>query len=88
LYIQRTQNLNQNTQPISQQKKGGAKYDVVNFGYTWYNLIANIQIGKTNEQLFHLLAICLTLQPQRIDESIQSQLFDRTGDRMQRMSNG
>jgi translation initiation factor 3 subunit L len=29
LYIQRTQNLNQNTQPASQQKKGGAKYDVV-----------------------------------------------------------
>lgn len=74
LYIQRTQNLNQNvTQPVSQQKKGGSKYDV---------------IGKTNEQLFHLLAICLTLQPQRIDESIQSQLFDRAGDRIQRMSNG
>lgn len=73
LYIQRTQNLNQNTQPLSQQKKSGAKYDV---------------IGKTNEQLFHLLAICLTLQPQRIDESIMSQLTDRTGERMQRMAHG
>lgn len=73
LYIQRTQNLNHPSQAASQQKKGGVKYDV---------------IGKTNEQIFHLLAICLTLQPQRIDESIQSQLYERSGDRMQRMSNG
>jgi translation initiation factor 3 subunit L len=29
LYIQRTQNLNHHAQPISQQKKSGAKYDVV-----------------------------------------------------------
>ncbi|EJW82928.1 eukaryotic translation initiation factor 3 subunit L, partial [Wuchereria bancrofti] len=45
-------------------------------------------IGKTNEQLYHLLAICLTLQPQRIDDSIQSQLYERTGERMNHMSNG
>jgi translation initiation factor 3 subunit L len=69
LYIQRTQNLQQQQ---TQQKKN-TKYDV---------------IGKTNEQLFHLLAICLTLQPQRIDESLQSQLHERCGDRMLRMSNG
>lgn len=31
----------------------------------------NLQIGKTNEQLFHLLAICLTLQPQRIEGYFQ-----------------
>lgn len=55
------------------QQKRNAKYDV---------------IGKTNDQLFHLLAICLTLQPQRIDESIQSQLTEKCGDRMLRMSNG
>lgn len=47
-----------------------------------------LQIGKTNEQLYHLLAICLTLQPQRIDDSIQSQLYERTGERMNHMSNG
>ncbi|TMS34514.1 hypothetical protein L596_002092 [Steinernema carpocapsae] len=45
-------------------------------------------IGKTNDQLFHLLSICLALQPQRIDESIQSQLIEKTGDRMVRMANG
>ncbi|KAI1727977.1 RNA polymerase i-associated factor PAF67 domain-containing protein [Ditylenchus destructor] len=59
-------------QQQSQQKKN-TKYDV---------------IGKTNEQLFHLLAICLTLQPQRIDESIQSQLYEKSGDRMSRMAKG
>jgi len=70
LYIQRTQNLQQQQ---TTQGKRNTKYDV---------------IGKTNEQLFHLLAICLTLQPQRIDESIQSQLLEKNGDRMLRMSNG
>uniref|UniRef100_A0A1I7ZQG7 Eukaryotic translation initiation factor 3 subunit L n=1 Tax=Steinernema glaseri TaxID=37863 RepID=A0A1I7ZQG7_9BILA len=45
-------------------------------------------IGKTNDQLFHLLSICLALQPQRIDEAIQSQLYEKTGDRMLRMTNG
>uniref|UniRef100_A0A0R3QWE1 PCI domain-containing protein n=1 Tax=Brugia timori TaxID=42155 RepID=A0A0R3QWE1_9BILA len=52
------------------------------------NLELDPKIGKTNEQLYHLLAICLTLQPQRIDDSIQSQLYERTGERMNHMSNG
>ncbi|MFH4979996.1 hypothetical protein AB6A40_006705 [Gnathostoma spinigerum] len=56
-----------------QQQKKSFQYDV---------------IGKTNDRLYHLLAICLTLQPQRIDESIQSQLYEKNGDRMNRMSNG
>ena len=73
LYIQRTQNLQQGGAQSQGGGKKAAKYDV---------------IGKTNEQLFHLLAICLTLQPQRIDESLQSQLHERCGDRMLRMSNG
>lgn len=46
LYIQRTQNLQQ--QQVVQKKT--LKYDV---------------IGKTNDQLFHLLAICLTLQDRK-----------------------
>uniref|UniRef100_A0A915E2P9 Eukaryotic translation initiation factor 3 subunit L n=1 Tax=Ditylenchus dipsaci TaxID=166011 RepID=A0A915E2P9_9BILA len=62
----------QNIQQQQSQQKKNTKYDV---------------IGK-NEQLFHLLAICLTLQPQRIDESIQSQLAEKSGDRMLRMANG
>ncbi|VDN04846.1 unnamed protein product [Thelazia callipaeda] len=62
-----------NIQQQNQLQKKNFQYDV---------------IGKTNEQLYHLLAICLTLQPQRIDDSIQSQLFERTGDRMNHMSNG
>ena len=71
LYIQRTQNLQQQQQPQQRNKTG--KYDV---------------IGKTNEQLYHLMTICLTLQPQRIDESIQTQLQDKFGERMNRMANG
>ncbi|KAL3995398.1 RNA polymerase I-associated factor PAF67 family protein [Acanthocheilonema viteae] len=60
-------------QQQNQQQKKNFQYDV---------------IGKTNEQLYHLLAICLTLQPQRIDDSIQSQLYERIGERMNHMSNG
>lgn len=64
----------QRTKSLQQQQaKKNFQYDV---------------IGKTHEQLFHLLAICLSLQPQRIDESIQSQLIDKLGDRLTRMANG
>lgn len=45
-------------------------------------------ISKTNEQLYQLLGICLVLQPQRIDESIHSQLNERLGDRVARMRKG
>ncbi|KAF8360469.1 eif-3.L [Pristionchus pacificus] len=57
----------------NQQAKKNFQYDV---------------IGKTNDQLYQLLAICLTLQPQRIDEAVASQLWERVGDRMSRMANG
>uniref|UniRef100_A0A7E4VY36 Eukaryotic translation initiation factor 3 subunit L n=1 Tax=Panagrellus redivivus TaxID=6233 RepID=A0A7E4VY36_PANRE len=66
----------QRTQNFQQQQatqRKSGKYDV---------------IGKTNDQLFFLLAICLTLQPQRIDESIMSLLLEKHGDRMSRMANG
>nr|CAD2191896.1 unnamed protein product [Meloidogyne enterolobii] len=73
LYIQRTQNMQQQQQQQNQQRNKAGKYDV---------------IGKTNEQLYHLLTICLTLQPQRIDDSIQTQLQDKFSERMFRMANG
>lgn len=50
--------------------------------------IKNFQIGKTWDQLFYLLAICLAVQPQRIDESIALQLSERCGERMMHMANG
>ncbi|RCN30665.1 hypothetical protein ANCCAN_23564 [Ancylostoma caninum] len=52
------------------------------------NVELDAKIGKTYEQLFHLLAICLAIQPQRIDEAIASQLSERCGDRISRMTNG
>ncbi|CAI5441908.1 unnamed protein product [Caenorhabditis angaria] len=45
-------------------------------------------IGKTWDQLFYLLGICLAVQPQRIDESIASQLSERCGERIMHMANG
>ncbi|CAH1793502.1 unnamed protein product [Owenia fusiformis] len=46
------------------------------------------QINKQNEQMYTLLAICLTLHPMRIDESVHSQLREKFGDRMLRMQKG
>ncbi|CAJ0585831.1 unnamed protein product, partial [Mesorhabditis spiculigera] len=63
----------QRTKSLQQQQKKNFQYDV---------------IGKTHDQCFHLLAVCLSLQPQRIDESIQSQLTDKMGDKLSRMANG
>lgn len=45
-------------------------------------------ISKTADQMYNLLAICLILQPQRIDESIQSQLNEKMSDKMLRMARG
>ena len=35
----------------------------------------NDQINKQTEQMYHLLAICLVLHPQCVDESIQQVVF-------------
>ncbi|KRY18408.1 Eukaryotic translation initiation factor 3 subunit L [Trichinella patagoniensis] len=43
---------------------------------------------KTAEQIYELLAICLALQPQRIDESIQAELTKAMGEKMTRMQRG
>lgn len=46
------------------------------------------QINKQTEQMYTLLAICLVLHPQRIDESVHSQLRDKYGERMLKMQRG
>lgn len=38
--------------------------------------------------MYNLLAICLILQPRRIDESIQSQLTEKMSEKMNRMARG
>ena len=47
----------------------------------------NDQINKQTEQMYTLLAICLVLHPQRIDEAIQSTLREKVlAEKMTRMS--
>lgn len=46
------------------------------------------QINKQTEKMYALLAICLTLHPQRIDESILSQLQEKYTDHMNKMQRG
>lgn len=41
--------------------------------------------SKKKEQLFNLLAIAMTLCPQRIDEGVTGQLKEKCGDKMLRM---
>lgn len=46
------------------------------------------QINKQNDQMYTLLAICLTMHPMRIDESVHQQLREKFGDKMLRMQKG
>jgi len=46
------------------------------------------QIIKKNEQMYGLLAICLSLCPQRVDENVHGLLRDKYSDKMQRMQRG
>lgn len=49
----------------------------------------NDQINKQTEQMYHLLAMCLVLHPQCIDESIQQVLREKNyHDKMQKMQGG
>lgn len=49
----------------------------------------NDQINKQTEQMYTLLAICLVLHPQRIDEAVQSVLREKNyADKMSRMQRG
>uniref|UniRef100_A0A5S6QWP9 Eukaryotic translation initiation factor 3 subunit L n=1 Tax=Trichuris muris TaxID=70415 RepID=A0A5S6QWP9_TRIMR len=45
-------------------------------------------VGRINDQMYQLLAICVALQPQRIEESIQSELYKQVSDRFSRMQRG
>lgn len=46
------------------------------------------QVSKQNEQMYHLLAVCLVLHPMRIDESVHSLLREKLGDKILRMQKG
>jgi len=49
----------------------------------------NDQINKQTEQMYHLLAMCLVLHPQRIDESLHSTLKEKPyAEKMNRMQAG
>lgn len=46
------------------------------------------QINKRNDQMMALLALCLSLQPQQIDESMMAMVRDKAGDRLARLRQG
>ena len=49
----------------------------------------NDQINKQTDQMYTLLAICLVLHPQRIDESLHSMLKEKNyAEKMNKMSQG
>ena len=45
-------------------------------------------VGKTYEQIYHLLAVCQVLHPQRIDDSVTVQLQEKLADKMMKMNRG
>ncbi len=50
--------------------------------------VAFTQIMKKNEQMYALLAIAVSLSPQRIDENVHSVLKEKYADKMARMQRG
>lgn len=46
------------------------------------------QINKRNDQMMALLALCLAMQPQQVDESTMSLMRDRSGERLSRLRQG
>ncbi|CDF39054.1 Translation initiation factor eIF3, subunit L [Chondrus crispus] len=46
------------------------------------------QINKRNDQMMALLALCLTLQPLQVDESMMSMVREKAGDRLARLRQG
>lgn len=50
--------------------------------------LLNDMITKQNEQIFHLLAICLNFYPMRIDDSIQSYLKDKYAEKLTKLQRG
>lgn len=46
------------------------------------------QINKRNDQMMALLALCLALQPQQIDESMMAVVREKAGDRLARLRQG
>ncbi|PRP79576.1 hypothetical protein PROFUN_12837 [Planoprotostelium fungivorum] len=46
------------------------------------------EIVKKNEKMFSLLAICLSICPQRVEENIHTMLRDKFSDKMQRIQKG
>lgn len=46
------------------------------------------QINKRNDQMMALLALCLALRPQQVDESVYTLVRDKAGDRLARMRQG
>lgn len=46
------------------------------------------QISKKNEQMYGLLAICLSLSPQRVDENVHTLLREKYSDKMLKMQRG
>lgn len=50
--------------------------------------LQNDMIQKQNEQMYTLLAICVTLFPQKVDESVEKTLLEKNGEKMQEVLKG
>lgn len=46
------------------------------------------QINKRTDQMMALLAVCLSLRPQQVDESVMALVREKAGDRYNRMTSG
>lgn len=47
-----------------------------------------VQINKTADRMYALLALCNTLAPTRLDDNVMNTVRERYGEQMTRMSRG
>jgi len=63
-------------------------YYIMRMQQSGHQKFAGYVVSKKRTQLFNLLAIAITISPQRIDESVQQSLLEICGDKMTKMQKG
>lgn len=51
-------------------------------------LVNTVQINKTADRMYALLALCNTLAPTRLDDNVMNAVREKYGDQMSRMARG
>ncbi|KAK3752142.1 hypothetical protein QZH41_018499, partial [Actinostola sp. cb2023] len=97
LYIQRTKQMFQTkSYQYEQVKPVYREYEQVkpicdtsmNRSVLMFTCLLNHQIMKKGEQMYSLLAIAVTLCPERLDENVSAHMREKSGEKLQKLQRG